>query len=450
MSLTLPNEQGASRDMLSGQRLPNVFSGLQLVHVNIMPPLRILISGGGIAGPAAAFWLTRLGHSCTIIERSPDLSPRGHQIDLRQQGVEVAQRMGLLDEIRRHVVDEKGLRWVDSAGKSQAVLGKQDDGSGNQSFSSEFEIMRGDLCMILFKALGDRVLCRFGVTVSEFDSGGDKVSVTLSDGSTEDYDLLIVADGQNSSTRRRLVESGAIKDASRSLGVYANWFHVAREPGDDNVMSVANAPGRRAMSTRYHNEKQGSASFMVLGHADKLAPAIRQGPSAAKKAFADVFADAGWQTPRLIRAMHDSDDFYAEEYLQRRSDTWSHGRIVLLGDTAYCTSPLSGLGTSLALVGAYVLAGELSQHGNDLPTALAAYEATCRPMVEEAQKMPERILSVIIPETALGIRIMHLSARVVTSLRLPETIGPMVARHLEKRAWKLPQYATLDGLDVAG
>ena len=128
-----------------------------------MAPLKILISGAGIAGPAAAFWLSRLGHSCTVIERFPELRTNGQQIDLRQQGVEAARRMGLLDEIRKHIVDEECTIIVDSQGRQQAEFGKQNHGTGEQGFTSEFEIMREEISKILYKETRDGTKYRFGV-----------------------------------------------------------------------------------------------------------------------------------------------------------------------------------------------------------------------------------------------------------------------------------------------
>ncbi|KAJ4160665.1 hypothetical protein NW754_003784 [Fusarium falciforme] len=154
-----------------------------------MTQLRVLISGGGIAGPAAAFWLSRLGHSCTVLERFPSLRTGGQQIDIRGQGIEAAKRMGILDQIRKHAVDEGGLQYVDMHGNQKALLERNDSGKGRQSFTSEYEIMRGDLCKIIYDAAEGRPQYRFGTSVESFENVGDKVNVKLTGGNHRDLRL---------------------------------------------------------------------------------------------------------------------------------------------------------------------------------------------------------------------------------------------------------------------
>ncbi|KAF2015409.1 FAD/NAD(P)-binding domain-containing protein [Aaosphaeria arxii CBS 175.79] len=408
--------------------------------------LRVLISGGGIAGPAIAFWLTRLGHSCTIVERFPSLRTSGQQIDLREDGVKVTERMGILDELRKYVVDEQGLEFVDSSGKQKALFPKIVDAeTGQQGFTTEYEMMRGDLCKTLYDAVKEETNYRFGVSVKDFENTGDGVIVKFSDGSEDRYDLLIGADGQGSRVRRMMLGAGG--DAHNQvgvhkLGVHVAYFGLAREPQDPNLATIYHAPGRRFLNTRWHNETHGQCYLATMSGASDLDQALTGDVDQQKKAFGQHFRDAGWQAERLVKAMEESDDFYAQPIIQIKSDTWSKGRVVLLGDSAYCPSPLTGMGTSLALIGAYVLAGEISKHKGDLDAALKAYDQTLRPLVTHVQKLPPGMPGLYYPKSKLGVKLLHTVLGLVTVLKLDKIVQFLMYDTSEK--WKLPSYAAWD------
>lgn len=418
-----------------------------------MAPLRILISGGGIADPAFAFWMARLGHSCTVLERFPQLRASGQQIDIRQQGVDVARRMGLLETIRRHVVDEEGVQFVDGSGRQRALFARRESGTGRQSFTSEYEIMRGDLCHVLVGAAptANKPDYRFGLSVDGFDDEGARVKVKLSDGSVERFDMLVGADGQGSRIRRMMLgRDAADENSSTHLGLHVAYFSLPRTAGDPNLGTIYNAAGRRAMATRWHSPQRGQAYLGTMAHGEELARALTQDVGVQKDAFARIFADAGWQAERLVDAMRDADDFYAQSIVQVRCRPWSRGRVVLLGDAGYCPSPLTGMGTSTALIGAYVLAGELARrgvragaHGRDdsVASALTAYEDVFRPFVEQAQKLARGVPGLVYPETELGVWMLRSAIGLSSTLRLNRLFESSV---LERgNMWKLPDYPEL-------
>ncbi|KAF5554800.1 2-polyprenyl-6-methoxyphenol hydroxylase [Fusarium mexicanum] len=387
-----------------------------------MSKLRILISGGGIAGPSAAFWLSRLGHSCTIIERFPSLRTGGQQIDIRGQGIEAAKRMGILEEIRNKAVDEDGLQWVDSQGRQKALLERNDSGKGRQSFTSEFEVMRGDLCKIIYEATKQKAQYRFGTSIESFENVGDKVKVRFSDGADESYDLVIAADGQGSRVRRKLFADDPEAVHVRDLNLNGCYYNLPREADDKNLATVYSAPGRRVISTRWHSKDRGQAYLMTMSHVEELKEVMSQDVNAQKRLFAEIFKDAGWQAPRLIKAMHETEDFYAQSIVQIKTKTWSKERVVLLGDAGYAPSPLTGVGTTLALIGACVLSGEIARHGHDVPRALKAYEDTLRPYVEKSQKLPSFIPGIAYPKTNFGIKLQYSIIGLITKLKIDKAI----------------------------
>lgn len=440
-------------------------------------PLRVLISGAGIAGPALAYWLTRLpaplpGCDITIVERHPRLRSSGQQIDLRGQGIAAMRRMGIEPAVRARLVSEPGTRLVDARGRSRAYFASNKTGKGAQGFTAEWEIMRGDLCEVLHELTeplpGVRYV--FGCSVESFTqeerpqggSGGGRVHVKLSDGSEGDYDLLVGADGIGSRIRRQMFTDGRQPDPLKRLGVFIGFFTIPPQEGDDAAAAACNLPGGRMVMTRRDRPDCLRVYFTFVGEDAELSRALKHGTVAEQKqAWANLFRpdmDTTWQMPRFLDGLLNSelaDDFYTQELAQVRLDSWSEGNVVLLGDAAFCPSPLTAMGTSVALVGAYVLAGEIAracvkgaQEGHASPAeriseALAAYEKELRPFIMDVQNVPVAwIAKTFIPRTSLGIAVFYWAAWLITALRIDKLLM-MLAPSDDRGSWKLPDYPEL-------
>lgn len=245
--------------------------------------LRVLIAGAGIAGPALAFWLSRLGHTCTIVERSSELRSHGQQIDIRMQGLEAVERMGLLEDVRKIVVDQPAVQFVDAQGKCCAKFPGFDQG-----FVTETEVMRGDLCNLLVEKTKDTTEYRFGLSVVSFQNKKDGVTVTFSDDTSDTYDMLVAADGQGSRIRRSLLLEDE-PDCARSLGVNIAFFTISRQPGDSNIASVYVAPGKRAMVTRFHSATHGQGYFFSMSRTEELKKSQRMDVALQKELWASIF-----------------------------------------------------------------------------------------------------------------------------------------------------------------
>ncbi|KAG6028305.1 hypothetical protein E4U40_001077 [Claviceps sp. LM458 group G5] len=409
-------------------------------------PLRVLISGAGVAGPSLAFWLTRLGHSCTIVERSSQLRASGQQIDIRTQGIEAVDRMGLLGDLRKMVVDEGGLQFVNAQSKPIATFPKVDAPPGQkkrqQGFSSEYEMMRGDVCQLLYDKTRQSTEYVFGKHVTAFQNEADGVQVTLSDGETTKYDMLVAADGQSSRTRRLLLrDEDPSVDYSRDLGLYVAFFSIPRLPDDKNMATFCLAPGRKIIASRFHSPTQGQAYMATMAHLDQLKAAQGQDVAAQKALFAEIFRGTGWQSERFIEAMMQCDDFYYQSMTQIRTKIWSKGRVVLLGDAGYSPTPMTGMGTSLAFVGAHVLAGEISRHPNDLSAAFSAYESTLRPWVDEMQKIPRGMPGLAYPKSAWGVKAIEWLVGTSMRLKLNRFVK---SGGFSEGGWQLPRYPQLE------
>ena len=405
-----------------------------------MAHLKVLICGGGCAGPFLAYWLARSGHRVTVVERFEALRAAGAQIDIRAQGIEVIKRMGLLDIIRSKVVDEEGLNFVDTEGNIIGTFWANKTGKGAQSFTSEFEIMRGDLVRILYDATKDNVEYVFGKTVDRFEQDKKLVTAHFSDGSSDTFDLLVGADGLGSRTRQAILPPDS-PDHLRRLGMHLAYWIVPRIETDTNFGTIYTSPGGRRVMRRSHSPTETQAGFSLNDDSEELRSLSKAPVEQQKKFFARRFQDAGWETQRFIDGMKDTDYFYYSEVAQVQTDTWYKNRVVLLGDAGYCPSPFSGMGITASLVGAYVLAGEINQSVENLPQALANYDTVLRPFADQVQTLNPKLMRLTAPQTWWGVAIFRLIIRVLCLLRIPEFITRFASE--ERGGWKLPEYPEL-------
>lgn len=399
--------------------------------------LRVLVAGGGIAGQALAFWLTRGGHQVTVVERFPALRAVGAQVDLRGQGIEAVKRMGLLDAVRSKLVDEAGVAFINSRGKAKATIMANTSGQGRQTLTSEYEIMRGDLVRILHDATRDDAEYVFGKSVDGFEQDAHKVVVRFSDGSSGEFGLLIGADGQGSRIRRALLPQGS--DPYWRVGIHMAYWFVPRIASDSNIRDTYMVPGGRQIMRRSHNATETQVYFVIRDESEESS-AIHRAPVEEQQEFwGDRFRDAGWQTERFIEGMKTSPFFYSQEIVQVRTDTWSKGRVVLAGDAAHCASPYSGMGISGGLVGAHVLAGEINRHPGDLPTALADYDRVLRPFANEIQgDVNPRLLRLGMPMTQRAIDVFQATTALACFLHVPD-LASRFAKEDRGGNWQLPE-----------
>ena len=419
--------------------------------------MRILISGGGVAGPSLAFWLSKLGHDITLVERWPTLRTTGQQIDLRGPGIQVMKRMGLMNLFRSYAVSERGLQFVDDSGRQKVFFPVNKSGTGLQSFTTDYEIMRGDLCRMLYGVTKDKVKYVFGTHIASLEPRDDAVTVALSDGSVDRFDLVVGADGQGSRTRKMILGSHD-PDPFHYLGLYISYFTIPRREEDEYVSTLYNVPRKRFVFTRRHDEDTMQAYLGICGTEAELKELGEGDVAEQKKAYAEKFADAAWKTPRIIRDMQDSEvamDFFSQKVGQVKLDAWSRGRVVLLGDAAYCPSPATGMGTTSGLVGAYVLAGAISKHCSDrdsvesskdaLLAALQEYDTEFRPFIEQVQNLGPGMPRIGLPATRWGITAMHSFLWLSRSLGI-DAVAQWFLR--ESNVWDLPSYESMDNLVI--
>ncbi|SES46389.1 FAD-dependent monooxygenase [Rhizobium sp. NFR03] len=366
---------------------------------------RILISGASVAGNAAAWWLGRYGHDVTVIESAAEFRDGGQNIDVRGVGRDVLKRMGLDSEALERGTGEEGTAWVNSDNSIAAEFANKELESDGPT--AELEILRGDLAKLLYESASAHVKYRFGMTIENVEDGADSAAVTFSNGETESFDLVVIAEGVGSATRE-LVFKG--ENDPRWMDLTIAYFTIPRSPQDDRLWRWYNAPGGRSISLRPDTHGTTRANFAI----QEVANGEQKWDQARQKAYMrNRFLDAGWQADRIIAGMEETEDFYFDVLRQVRMKSWSKGRVVLTGDAAWCATPLAGIGATLSLTGACVLAGELELN-RDTAEALSSYEQALRPMIEDGQGVPKIGTRLMHPRSRLGIHLLHSTLNVAS------------------------------------
>jgi 2-polyprenyl-6-methoxyphenol hydroxylase-like FAD-dependent oxidoreductase len=305
--------------------------------------------------------------------------------------------------IRANRVDERGAAMIDARGRRLSEMSAEM--FGGEGFVAEIEIARGDLARILYEATD--CAYRFADKIETLTQDADGVDVTFADQSRDRFDIVVGADGVHSGVRA--LAFGPESEFVRPLGGYLAYFTVP-DPGDlDHWLLMYNAPGGRVAMLR--PERGGTAKAM-LSFVDRAVRYERLDRAAQERILTERMTGAGWKVPELLAAMPGAGDFYFDSISQVTVDRWARGRVVLLGDAGYCGSPLAGLGTSMSLVGAYVLAGELTAH--DRPeAAFAAYQERMAAYVASGMELPPGGLGAYAPRTRLMIRLRAASMRMM-------------------------------------
>ncbi|KAF2655462.1 FAD/NAD(P)-binding domain-containing protein [Lophiostoma macrostomum CBS 122681] len=372
-------------------------------------PLKVLVVGAGIAGPAFATLLQHSDpqHTITVIERFPSLRTNGLQLDLEREGELVVRKMGLMSAMKDHSIPETGIQLVDSKGRALATMNLGEGAGGVLDITTECEIMRGDIVKVLYEAglkyrekLNGQATGRknegglsyeFGTTIAELEQNGDGVDVMFTGGKKERYDLVVAADGQGSRTRRLVFGAEQSDAAFKSLGWHTAIFTTPRVLGESGLAKASWAAKKRGFMLRNGDRPRTQVYLFNQGDGERLKKAHGGPLEKQKEAWAEAFKDIGWQQDRIVTGLKAADDFYAHEIGQVKMSQLHKNRVVLLGDAAYCPSVFTGQGTTTTLFGSYVLAGEIARHANNLPTALEEYERVVRPKVTQWQQVPSSI-----------------------------------------------------------
>jgi 2-polyprenyl-6-methoxyphenol hydroxylase-like FAD-dependent oxidoreductase len=375
---------------------------------------RVLISGAGVGGPVLAYWLHRFGFAPTVIERTPAarVGSGGHAVDLFGPAVEVMEWMGILRRVqdartRTTVISfvRPGRRPVDVPAEALS------EGVSDR----HIEIMRGDLAGILHDLTREHVDYVFDDSVTALQETGRAVEVTFERAAPRTFDLVVGADGLHSTTRR--LAFGADDEFLRFLGGYLAVFTAPNYLRLDNRMLGFSAPGRAAGMYPVGDPEQ--TRVVLLWRSPDLHDYDRHDLDAQRRLVRGVYGDLGWELPRLLDELETAEDLYLDSISQIVMRSWTRGRVALVGDAGYCPGAAVGGGTSLAVIGAYVLAGELLAAGGDHARAFAAYERTLGPVVGHSRAIGPRVIEVIIPRSRAQIWLTAQAIRVLPHIAAP-------------------------------
>uniref|UniRef100_UPI001908E92A FAD-dependent monooxygenase n=1 Tax=Streptomyces adelaidensis TaxID=2796465 RepID=UPI001908E92A len=365
--------------------------------IGTAPRRKVLISGASVAGPTLAFWLNRYGFAVTVVERAGALRGGGYPIDVRGTALEVVRRMGILPRLRDAHIDLRRLTFLDGDGSEVASVNPHSVTGGVAG--RDVEVRRGDLTDALYTAVRDDVEFLFDDCIDTLDQSGLGVDVTFRGGSRHTFDMVFGADGLHSRTREFLF--GPEEQFHRYLGYCFAGFTMRNTFGLSHETMMWNAPGRAAALYAVGDNDEVHA-FLNFAHPEPPFDAFRN-PEAQRDLVSAVFADAGWEVPGMLAAMRDADDLFFDGVSQIRMPRWSSGRVALVGDAAYAPSFLTGQGSSLALVGAYMLAASLADQDRDHAAGFAAYEHGTREFVTVNQEQVGEGDATLLPTTARAL-----------------------------------------------
>jgi 2-polyprenyl-6-methoxyphenol hydroxylase-like FAD-dependent oxidoreductase len=367
-------------------------------------PKEILISGAGIAGPALAYWLHRYGFTPTVVERAPNLREGGYAVDFRGPvHLDLLARMGIRDELERARTGAGDSWYVNAQGKKLARMPAEQTGG-------DIEVLRGDLVRVLYEATRNETEYVFGDSITALEETADGVNVTFEHAAPRSFDLVIGADGLHS--RVRSLAFGPEQSYAKHLGLHLAIFTTPNHLALDHGGLVYGEPKRLVV---VYSARENTEARVMLYFASPPLSYDRDDADRQRGIINEAFAGAGWETPRLLELMATAPDLYFDSVSTIRMDSWSRGRIALLGDAGYCPSSLSGMGTGLAVVGAYVLAGELATAGGDHAAAFVRYESAMRSYVERCQKLAGSA-ALMVPSSRFLAGLMRLNIRMMPYL----------------------------------
>lgn len=392
---------------------------------------KVLISGAGIAGSCLAWWLDRYGYAVTLVEQAPEPRRGGYVIDFWGLGLDVAERMQLLDELRKGDLDIHDFVVVDERGRR--ITGIDQRALQDLTQGRLMSLQRSAVALGLYDAVKDRIAVRFDDSVHSLREGPDGVEVEFRGGTADRYDLVFGADGLHSAVRR--LAFGEQQGFERYLGYQVAAFSARgyRHRSPHSYVTYAR-PGRQIWRVTLPDD----VCVFLLLVAESNPDAFPAHDTAAQKAMlSGLFADAGWEAREVLDALDKADDLYLDRVSQIDLPSWTKGRVALLGDACACPSLISGEGSSMAMAEAYALAGELHAADGDHQRAFARYEQLVRPYVERKQKAARGFAGSFVPKTALGLWLRNLSLEVTSRLGLARLLfGAQFSDPL-----KLPDYS---------
>lgn len=390
----------------------------------------VLISGAGIAGPTAAFWLRTGGFTPVLVESAPALRTGGYVIDFWGLGYEIAQRMGLETDINRVGYHMREMRMVND-------LGNRITGFGTKVFGELtggrfVTLARSDLARLLFQNMEDSTEVLFGDEIVALEEHPDCVEVNFRHAPMRRFDLVVGADGLHSNVRK--LAFGPEESFERRLGYIAAAFEVpGYRPRDEEVYVIYGRAGKMLARFALHDDR---TLFLFVFASERDIPVASLDLGAQKRILHEQFGGELWECRHILAELDRAQDLYFDRVSQITVESWSRGRVVLVGDAAFCISLTGGQGSALAMIAAYVLAGELGKAHGAHERAFHLYEQTLRPFIVSKQRAAERFAAAFAPRTRWGLWLRN---QVIRAAAIPGAARLALSRDIVDTL-ELPKY----------
>ena len=393
--------------------------------------MSVLISGIGIAGPTLAYWLSVHGIKSTLVERAPRLRTGGYAIDFWGVGFDVAERMGILPEVRRDGYNIKEMRIVNAEGGR--VGGFDVDIFRKAARGRYVTIARSDLARNIYRKIEGKCETIFGDSITGINQSSGGVEVTFEHAPSRRFDIVIGADGLHSIVRR--LTFGDEDQFEEFLGYSVAAFEVAGYPQrDEDIFINFSVPGNQVGRVSLRDDR----TLFLFVFADKRGRLTDLHDIAAQKeALRARFGGLGWECPQILAALESCPDLYYDRVSQIRMETWSEGRVGLVGDAAFCPSLFAGQGSALAMAAAYVFAGELGATPSSPEEALKRYEERLHSFILSKQDAAKKFAGSFTPRTRLGLFVRN---QVTKAFALPFLAEWLMGTSLLDRI-ELPEYS---------
>ena len=351
----------------------------------------VLISGASIAGLTMAYWMNYYGFKVTVVEIGAAPRRGGSPIDVRGDALDTARRMGILDAIKAAKLPTEGLKFMNAQNEVQGIMLVEEIGAIRPG--DDTELRRDDLVDILYENAGSDITYKFSNRITHLAQDAEKVNVTFKDETTGTFDFVIGADGIHSGVRKLVF--GEEEQFTYFLNYYFSVFEVDGSLGEKHYGHMFNTPDN--MATIYFYNADAADAVLAFRAPDKIT-INRNNIHEQKEIVIKAFDGIGWKVPQLIEELKRSETFYLDQGCQIKMPAWTKGRVALIGDAGYAPAFPTGMGSTLAMQGATVLADALAEFEN-YEIAFNSYNERMRPVVEDLQATVYEGMAFVLPET---------------------------------------------------
>ncbi len=358
---------------------------------------KVLVSGASIAGLSTAYWMNKLGYKVTVVEIANELRTAGTPVDMRGTTVNIAKRMGIFEQLKSNRLNLEMIEFKNAEDITEGSILLKNEGV--ELPDDDIEIERDKFLHILFDCLKNDVEFIFNNGITALNETKDDIKITFKNGPQRAFDLVFGCDGIHSGVRKKWF--GDETEYTHFLKAYFSITIINKLLIKQNTMQMYNVPGKAYMLNAYKDKTDIVFCFL----AEKEISYDYRDAGEQRKIILKHFVGQGWRTKELLEEVQHSENFYFDKFCQIKMPSWTKGRVALVGDAAYCASPASGMGASLAMDGAATLADALQKHSGNFELAFQDYNKNLRPIIEEVQaKAKLFIRENFIPRTEEAIR----------------------------------------------